>query len=89
MQVLVIGTGNRASNLMQAYQDNSDWGIRIMGALDPQEGSEIVSHLPESVPVLGDIKFKIINGCIYIVDEDGLQAIPNHDLWVAQIKELR
>lgn len=53
LQVLVIGTGNRARRLMQTYQDNSEWGIKIIGMLDPKP---IQEHRGEGeVPILGDI----------------------------------
>ncbi len=40
LQVLVIGTGSRARRLIDVYRDNSDWGIRIIGMLDPQPGND-------------------------------------------------
>lgn len=39
LQVLVIGTGNRAQRLVQSYKDNADWGINIIGMLDPSPTS--------------------------------------------------
>ena len=53
LQVLVIGTGNRARNLMKAYRDNSEWGIKIIGMLDPFPATTVVDH--GNVPILGDI----------------------------------
>ena len=35
LQVLVIGTGNRAMRLSQALQQNTEWGLHIIGYLDP------------------------------------------------------
>lgn len=53
LQVLVIGTGNRARTLMKAYHDNSEWGIKIIGMLDPDPATKVVDH--DNVPILGDI----------------------------------
>lgn len=55
LQVLVIGTGNRANNLMQSYKDNSEWGIHIIGALDPVGENQSESKLADNVPLLGDV----------------------------------
>ena len=56
VKVLVIGTGNRARKLMSIYGQYSDWGIDIIGMLDPgtdgknYDGTEI-----DGVPLLGDL----------------------------------
>lgn len=53
LQVLVIGTGNRARKLMESYLDNSEWGVKIIGMLDPHPATSVVDH--DDVPILGDI----------------------------------
>ncbi len=67
LQVLVIGTGNRARTLMESYLDNSEWGIKIIGMLDPQPVNSVVDH--DSVPILGEISKirEILTG--QVVDE--------------------
>jgi len=37
VQVLVIGSGRRAHHLAKYLQSNSDWGIEIVGFLDPDD----------------------------------------------------
>lgn len=38
---------------MKAYHDNSEWGIKIIGMLDPDPATKVVDH--DNVPILGDI----------------------------------
>ncbi len=53
LQVLVIGTGNRARKLMEAYEDNSEWGVHVIGMLDPEpDTKETTSGGP---PILGSV----------------------------------
>lgn len=52
LKVLVIGTGNRARRLMTAYRDNSEWGIEVIGLLDPE--ADLSGQRVHDVPVLGD-----------------------------------
>ncbi len=54
LQVLVIGTGNRARNLMHNYRDNSEWGIHIIGMLDPFPDTQPASSANEP-PILGSV----------------------------------
>ncbi len=54
LQVLVVGTGSRARRLMHVYQNNSDWGINIVGMLDPLTDEGIGES--EDVPILGNIR---------------------------------
>ncbi len=35
LKVIVIGSGNRARQLMRIYKEKSEWGIDFMGLLDP------------------------------------------------------
>lgn len=56
VKVLVIGTGNRARKLMSLYGQYSDWGVDIVGMLDP--GSVNETDKPSAVdgiPILGDL----------------------------------
>jgi len=53
LKVLVIGTGKRARTLMKAYRDNSEWGIDVIGLLDPQGGEEGTQI--EGAPFLGKV----------------------------------
>jgi exopolysaccharide biosynthesis polyprenyl glycosylphosphotransferase len=39
LKVLVIGNGPRARTLMDTYRENSEWGVHIIGVLDPRVGS--------------------------------------------------
>ena len=55
LQVLVIGTGQRAHKLLQAYEDNSQWGINTIGMLDPKQDFETMSGGVDGPPVLGDV----------------------------------
>jgi len=47
LKVLIIGGGPRAAKLMQRYQDSSDWGVQIVGVLDPD---------PDSLPHNTDVQ---------------------------------
>jgi exopolysaccharide biosynthesis polyprenyl glycosylphosphotransferase len=53
LKVLVIGSGPRARRLMQAYLAQSDWGVSIVGILDPQ--AQGVGGQVDGVPVLGHV----------------------------------
>lgn len=50
-QVLVIGTGPRAERLIDNYKRDSEFGVRIVGMLDPQKVSGV--NRISGVPVLG------------------------------------
>ena len=53
LKVLVIGSGNRARRLMDNYRKHSDWGIDLVGMLDPhpEQSEEEV----DGVPLLGNL----------------------------------
>lgn len=52
-QVLIIGTGNRAQRLARELRDHTEWGIKIVGYLDP-DASRTGMQLDGSA-VLGDV----------------------------------
>ncbi len=54
LQVLVVGSGSRAHRLMEVYRDNSDWGITIIGMLDPKPDQN--SEPSGDVPVIGNTR---------------------------------
>ena len=73
LKVLLIGTGIRAQELMTALASKTDWGVNIIGCLDPDPrytGKEILG-----TPVLGTVSS--INNILkeYIIDEV-IVAIP-------------
>lgn len=52
-QVLIIGTGNRAQRLARELRDHTEWGIKIIGYLDPDHtrtGMQL-----DGATVLGDV----------------------------------
>ncbi|MBX3707361.1 MAG: sugar transferase [Pseudomonadales bacterium] len=53
LKVLVIGSGNRARNLMRAYRDNSEWGVSFIGMLDPSPSCTV--REVDGVPMLGSV----------------------------------
>jgi len=52
-QILIVGTGKRASNLIRIIKEHPEWGFRILGAIDdePERGIKKV----DSVDVVGPI----------------------------------
>ena len=54
LQVLIIGTGNRASRLSKALRGNTEWGLHILGHLDPDEA--LVGESIDDAKVLGTVK---------------------------------
>ncbi|MBV1905531.1 MAG: sugar transferase, partial [Pseudomonadales bacterium] len=56
VKVLVIGSGKRAKKLISIYRQYSDWGLDIIGMLDPNADakSENTSQTND-VPLLGDL----------------------------------
>ena len=73
LKILLIGTGIRAQELMKALATKSDWGIDIIGCLDPDP--YYVGKKIEGVPVLGTVVSisEILKK--YIIDEV-IVAIP-------------
>jgi exopolysaccharide biosynthesis polyprenyl glycosylphosphotransferase len=53
LQILIIGTGNRASRLSKALRGNTEWGLHILGHLDPDEA--LVGESIEDAKVLGTV----------------------------------
>jgi len=53
LKVLIIGTGERAKDLIQVLEQQADWGIKIVGYLDPDptrvgqfiHGAEVIGSL--------------------------------------------
>jgi len=54
LQILIIGTGNRASRLSKALRGNTEWGLHILGHLDPDEA--LVGESIDDAKVLGTVK---------------------------------
>ncbi len=53
LQVLIIGTGNRAKQLAETLHQKSEWGVHIVGHLDPDQSRVGTSVL--GVPVIGTV----------------------------------
>jgi exopolysaccharide biosynthesis polyprenyl glycosylphosphotransferase len=53
VKVLVVGTGERARMLMSRYRNASEWGIDIIGVLDPDPS--LVGSKVDGVKVLGTL----------------------------------
>lgn len=73
LKVLIIGTGNRAVHLSRVLREKVEWGVDIVGYIDPKldlVGSEVLG-----VPVLGTVED--ISSILkqYVIDEV-LLAIP-------------
>ncbi len=56
LKILVIGSGNRAKNLIDTYRSQSEWGIDVVGVLDPRpervDGLQVLGGLEEIRPLL-------------------------------------
>jgi exopolysaccharide biosynthesis polyprenyl glycosylphosphotransferase len=51
LQVIVVGSGDRAKTMMRNYRGQSDWGLHFIGILDPE--AERIGRSVDGVPVLG------------------------------------
>jgi exopolysaccharide biosynthesis polyprenyl glycosylphosphotransferase len=73
LKVLIIGTGNRAIRFASILKQNSEWGLHIVGHLDPDP--ERVGQVIEGSPVLGSVDdiSSILKG--HVIDEVVL-AVP-------------
>jgi len=73
LRILVIGTGIRARELMNALAAKSEWGVDIVGCLDPDPA--FVGETVNGVPVLGTVA--TITDCLkkHVIDEV-IVAIP-------------
>lgn len=71
--ILIIGTGVRARELMGALREKSEWGIKIVGCLDPDP--RYVGEQVEGIQVLGTVVN--ISQCLkqHVIDEV-IVAIP-------------
>ncbi len=52
LQVILVGSGDRAKELMRNYRSQSDWGLNFIGVIDPD--TERVGTEVDGVPVLGE-----------------------------------
>ena len=73
LKVLIIGTGNRAIRFANSLKLNSDWGLHIVGHLDPDP--ERIGQMVEGSPVLGSVEdiSSVLKG--HVIDEVVL-AVP-------------
>jgi exopolysaccharide biosynthesis polyprenyl glycosylphosphotransferase len=73
LEVLIIGTGNRAIRLAKSLRENSEWGLHIVGHLDPDPNR--VGSMVNGSSVLGTIEdiSAVLKG--HVIDEVIL-AIP-------------
>jgi len=53
-QILIVGTGRRASNLIHVIKKHPEWGFEILGAVDDEPGRGIKKV--DSVDVIGPIE---------------------------------
>ena len=53
LKILIIGTGSRASRLSKALRGNTEWGLHILGYLDPDEA--LVGESIGNAEVLGTV----------------------------------
>ena len=72
-RVLIIGTGDRAKEMSEALRQKTEWGIEILGHLDPD--SNRVGHYVLDAPVIGTIED--ISKCLKnLVVDEVIIAIP-------------
>ncbi|MDP6376430.1 MAG: sugar transferase [Pseudomonadales bacterium] len=67
LKVLIIGTGSRARELIRTYQAHSEWGVDIVGMLDPEYDPQ--HDTVDGVRVLGDVESIQALLSIQVVDE--------------------
>ena len=67
LKTLVIGNGDRARRLIDAYLSKSDWGVEIVGLLDPRASDPL--QVADGMDVLGGVE--LINEILAtkVVDE--------------------
>lgn len=53
LKVLIIGTGARAQRLVDTYRANSEWGVSVVGMLDPDARVARQTDIG-GLPILGD-----------------------------------
>jgi exopolysaccharide biosynthesis polyprenyl glycosylphosphotransferase len=79
LKVLVIGSGRRARSLADQLQQSSEWGIHIIGFLDPKGESagrrdtdEILGHVDQISEILRD---NVVEDVVVAVPRDMLSDI--------------
>ncbi len=75
LKVLVVGTGDRAKDLIEELGRQADWGVKIIGYLDPDPDPERVGREIRGAVVLGTLGD--IDKCLknHVIDEV-IVAIP-------------
>ena len=53
LKILVIGSGQRARKLIEAYRTQSEWGVDVIGMLDPYPAEQ--SPKANGMPLLGGV----------------------------------
>jgi exopolysaccharide biosynthesis polyprenyl glycosylphosphotransferase len=82
LKVVIIGTGERARRLSDKLHQHSEWGVEILGYLDPEERQ--VAPAVSDAPVLGRVGeiAQVLRG--HVVDEV-IVAVPRSLLGDAQV----
>lgn len=67
LKLIIVGTGERAKEVASKIASRSDWGVEVVGYIDPD--AELVGQEVQGVPVIGTVND--INDCLkrYVVDE--------------------
>ncbi len=50
LKVLIVGSGPRSKKMIDSYAENSDWGIEIVGILDPQPDFKATANSSRLTP---------------------------------------
>jgi len=82
LRILIIGTGERAKYVASELRNQSEWGIQVIGYLDPDPTR--IGQTVDDKPVIG--AFSDISTCLkkYIIDEV-IIAIPRSMLEEAEL----
>jgi len=80
--LLIVGTGNRAMNVIEKLKNHPEWGFRILGAVDdePGRGVESVGDVPiiGALSELPDILHRqAVDEVIFVVPRSRLNHIEN------------
>lgn len=80
--ILIVGTGRRAANFISKIQNHSEWGLKIIGAIDDEPGRGIKKV--KDIKVIGTLKdiSKIlhrhaVDQVIFVVPRSRLNHIEN------------